>query len=162
MSFAHQTHGISAITHNRTIQIRVFEIRSSTDPCHEALRDFFGESWFARNTKHAPASSSRNLPPRSLPPSSNTRRATLNTVTRDPRILGSIQAIIRHSRSTSHNLVNSNDYRSSRPMNHWFLSWRPNFMVHCLKFNFMTGDYHKFELQFLFCLEWCERRIVPS
>lgn len=156
MSLAHQTRGISAITHTERSRFEFSEL-SPTDPYHEAVWDFLGspDSWGIRSMHQLLPP--RNLPLKSLSPSSNIPRATLNTVTWDPRILGSVQAIIRHSRSTHHNLVNPNDYRSSRP-NTIDLCGQISWCTISNLISWLEIIYHKLGLECLFC--HCERRIL--
>jgi len=55
MSLAHQTRGISAITHTERSGFESSGL-SSIDPSHDAFWDFFGESWFTRKEYEARAS----------------------------------------------------------------------------------------------------------
>lgn len=114
----------------RTIQIRVPRFvadrtssRSSATLVRRVLS--FVEEHETRTSSYLPP---RN-PLRSLPPSSDTSRTALNTVTRDS--LGSIRMIIWHSRSNISSSLQSEWLAILPADHHRFLFWRFNFIVHC-------------------------------
>jgi len=146
MSLAHQTRGISAITHTERFGFESSRL-SSIDPCHEAFWDFFGESWFAREEYEARANFflfeishwDHFHPHRTLP---------VPPWTSSLEIL-EFWKVFKWSFGIFDRLLmilsTPKDYRSSQSIT--IDSWRPNFILHYFEFNFLTGDYHKLGLE---------------